>query len=518
MKKYFALFIGLIFGAVVYAQGETDFLKYSQYQLSGTAHYMGMAGALNSLGGDISAISQNPAGIAVYQRSELSTTLGLNFIQTKTKQVGNPYTDDLTKPSFNNIGYIGTTSVQNSGSGIMNLNFGFAYNRLKSFDRDYRSVGPIKNGAYSLTDYIADKTSYDINPSVYPDEMEFASGYNPYYSGIPWLSTLAYNGYLIDPSGDNSTIYNSGFASEPMNKTDLIVSERGHIDTYDFTFGLNASDMVYAGITLGVTDLNYSYTSSYSEYFSNDGYELYNSLITKGAGVNVKLGVILRPAYFWRIGLAYHSPTLYNLTDYFYGEVNNFNQAYSDANTPDDAADYQIQTPQRLLLGTALIGEKGVLSFDYEYTDYSTGKIRDADGSSIFYSSDNDNIKRHMTGSHTIKLGGEYRMTSNLSARAGYALITSPFSAEVRNGNAEIYTVGTIPHYTVDKKNNYYTLGLGYRTGNISLDFAYVMNQKQEDLYAFSPVFDNGREIMSPTVSTLDTNKSSILMSFGIRF
>ena len=517
MKKYLIVFIGLIYGVSVYAQGEVDALKYSQNQLSGTAHYMGMAGALNSLGGDISAISQNPAGIAVYQSSELATTLGLNFIRANTDQLGNRVTNDLTTGSFNNIGYIGTSMIQKSGTGIMNYNFGFVYNRLKSFDRNYRSIGSPTETHFSLTDYIAYKTSAI---EVYPEDMEFAGKYDPYGSNIPWLSTLAYQGWLINPSNDDPTMYESRFGLDPITKTDLDISERGHVDTYDFSFGFNASNLLYAGFTLGITDLSYSYNSSFSEFFANGDYELRNSLITKGAGVNVKLGVILRPTYFWRIGLAYHSPTFYNLTDYYYGDVYNYSRKFDDAGTPDGTTEYQLQTPQRLLLGTSfVIGKKGVVSFDYEFCDYSTISLRDDVGSSALYSFDNKMIKEGMLGSHTVKVGGEYRITSNISARAGYALMTSPVISNIRNGNTEVFTVGTIPHYTVEKKNNYITCGLGYRIGNIFLNAAYILNQKQEDVYAFSPVFDNrGQKIIYPTISTLNTNRNNVLMTFGVRF
>ncbi len=523
MKKYFILFIGLIGGISAHSQeGEMDALRYSQNQLSGTAHYMGMAGAFNALGGDISSISQNPAGIAVYRKSELAMTLDLNYTNVNATQNGTKTGESLTKFTFDNIGYVGTAKMKESGTGIMNWNFGFVYNRLKSFDRNYTSKGNINKDVYSsLTSYIAE-TTYGIPEA---DLIYEKGSYDPYYdSDIPYLSILGYEGYLIQPKSPGGSEYESDFlGSGNVKNSELNVSERGHIDEYDFSFGFNYSNMLYFGATLGITDIDYDYSSYYQENFdSGDKYALESGLSTSGTGFNVKLGAIFVPTYSWRIGLAYHTPTYYNMTDYYYGYVNNFGAPGTEnAETPYDlGTDYEIQTPQKLLLGTAFLIEKGVLSIDYEYCDYSTMKLKNSGGSSAAYSPDNDNIKNHMVGTHTIKVGAEYRITNDFSLRAGYAHITSPLSSEVKDGKTEIYTGGTIPSYTVNKGTNYYTCGLGYRYNNFFVDLAYVMNSRNDDLYAFSPVFysDTKEKFVFPSVSSLKTNRSSVLLSLGVRF
>lgn len=39
---------------------------YGNNMTQGTAKYMGMAGAMGAIGGDVSAVSVNPAGVGVY--------------------------------------------------------------------------------------------------------------------------------------------------------------------------------------------------------------------------------------------------------------------------------------------------------------------------------------------------------------------------------------------------------------------------------------------------------------------
>lgn len=61
-----------------FAQSAIDAYRFSQPDLRGTARFMGMGGAFGALGGDLSTLSQNPAGIGVYRSNELGFTLDLD--------------------------------------------------------------------------------------------------------------------------------------------------------------------------------------------------------------------------------------------------------------------------------------------------------------------------------------------------------------------------------------------------------------------------------------------------------
>ena len=61
------------------AQNEIDALRYSTHNLNGTARYTAMGGAFSSLGAEFSALSQNPAGIGMYQFSEITFTPSFNL-------------------------------------------------------------------------------------------------------------------------------------------------------------------------------------------------------------------------------------------------------------------------------------------------------------------------------------------------------------------------------------------------------------------------------------------------------
>ena len=62
----------------VFAQSAIDAYRFSQPDLRGTARFMGMGGAFGALGGDLSTLSQNPAGIGVYRSNEPLQSKGLS--------------------------------------------------------------------------------------------------------------------------------------------------------------------------------------------------------------------------------------------------------------------------------------------------------------------------------------------------------------------------------------------------------------------------------------------------------
>ena len=111
MKKLYALAVAGVLPAMAMAQAAVDAYQLSHSDLRGTARFMSMGGAFTALGGDMSTLNQNPAGIGIYRSSEIGLTLNLNFQSATTEAQGVKMTDDHTKFTFNNFGYIGTTHI-----------------------------------------------------------------------------------------------------------------------------------------------------------------------------------------------------------------------------------------------------------------------------------------------------------------------------------------------------------------------------------------------------------------------
>ena len=72
-----ALLMGLM---PVAAQDTYESARFLGSDLNGTARYVGMGGALEALGADISTISTNPAGIGLYRKKDIAVTFGGNWV------------------------------------------------------------------------------------------------------------------------------------------------------------------------------------------------------------------------------------------------------------------------------------------------------------------------------------------------------------------------------------------------------------------------------------------------------
>ena len=258
MKKITTILSFLIlFSMLTHAQGEIDAQRFSREDLYGTARAMSMGGAFGALGGDQTGVSINPAGIAVYRSSEVVGTLNLS---REGSSVGD-YDANRTRFNMDNLGFVGYFPLRNDV--IPLINFGFSYNKIKSFDKNMSAVGSPRN---SLMDYIADRSE-----GIDPQFLELGDDLPDPFVTEPWLSVLGFNSYLINPHTDEIGHYtplNTG-GLNPINE--IITRERGHINNYDFTVGTTINNVFNLGLSLSVKDISYSLTSNYLEDFSTDG-------------------------------------------------------------------------------------------------------------------------------------------------------------------------------------------------------------------------------------------------------
>ena len=538
--KYALAGVALCSSSMLFGQGVVDALKYSQQDIRGTARYMGMAGAFGALGGDITTLSQNPAGIGVYRNSDIAATIDFSNQVSTVNTAGNSLSDNKFNFSCNNFGFVWT--VRFNQEALKNLNFGFAYNKQKSFDRTYKARYSDITGASSLSGYIAKMSEgYTVNDLGYSDNSSYA------YDDSPWLNVLGSKSYLINPKGSDTWSSIVGSGTEATG--DLYVREKGSIDEYNFNIGGNVYDVLYWGIGIAVTDFSYDIQSGYGEDFVNgympdkDGvvgsantngwYLMQNKLHTNGSGIKANLGVIMRATNNFRLGFAFHTPNYYKMTDTYAASVkynfDNGNEKFDDsAETPNGSYSYEFESPWRMIASAAYVfGQGGILSFDYEYTSNNSMSFDDPYTIDMFYKTNNE-ISGMLTPVHTFKVGGEYRITPQFSARLGYAYQTAPVKSEYRSGH-EIPTAGTLTIFTLDRETNYFTVGLGYRFSNVYVDVAYVHRYRRSELFPFSPLpsgsddlFDPGvinqALAISPQISTLTDHNNSFALTMGVKF
>lgn len=531
MKKALILSLALLCSSgALLAQGELDAHKMSQRDLKGTARSIGMGGAFGALGGDISGIAINPAGIGVYTGSEFVTTLNFKNSNHNATMTGISHDKNKFSFAFDNVGLV--HSMPLFSDVVPRLNIGFSYNKVKSFDRKVKMEGVKLPG--SLTDHMARRATdkdYGLSGNTID---KWAYGYD-------WMGLLGYNSFLINRK-DDGTYYSPMHGLSVDNR--LNYKEKGYINNYDFNIGTTIADILSLGLTVSVTDIQYKLASTYDEFFydqqNNEGnFYIGNNLESEGSGWQVAIGAILKPIDELRIGVAYHSPTWYNMTDYYgvslnhnlHGLLNssvaNIDPEYYSSDIPLGRAsshDYKFQTPGYWTFSLAsVIASKAIISVDYELTDYTQMKLKNrySNDNNNMYDGPNSHIKADFRLASTLRAGAEYRFTPQLSGRIGYAWTQSPYEKEFSKNHREARTVGTISHFTLDGDVHSITWGLGYRfSKHFYADLAFVYQQQKDGLYAYTNVYpanETDWDLVSQQ-GTLKTKSYQGLLSFGFKF
>lgn len=558
MKKIIPLALAAVALPVgMRAQSPVDAYNLSQTELRGTARFMSMAGAFTALGGDISTLNQNPAGIGVYRGNDVSLTLDLNMMSSKSSDIQGASSWSKTHFDVNNIGHVGTFNLNNQ---IMKtVSWGVSYGRQKSFERQFRGGGIALQS--SLSNYIALLTD-----GVDPGEMSFDNdnNYNPYRdSRINWLSILGFGAGIVNPvvgsvaedgvSGNPFEVpvltdtYN-GLFQQPVydnngnmliapttGTADFIVRERGYLDEYSINFGGNLANTVYWGLGIGITDLDFEQSAIYAETLQganvpvsshpidgieegNCDWQLENWKKITGTGVNLKLGLIFKPVNEFRIGMAVHTPTWYSVNTVYNASVDfgaDNGVRGSDYTEPADY-DWNLRTPWRLMFGAAgVIGGRGIISVDYEHQAFDAMTTSDSYGD---FSNYNEYIKSDYKASNTIRIGGEFRVTPQFSIRAGYAYTSTNVKDDIKNNNVEVVTTGCNPAYSLNNDVNYITAGLGYRAGGFYADLAYIHRTMTSTYHCFTPFEDyDGYWTYAPQAKITD-NSNQLVLTLGYKF
>lgn len=538
MKKRTLIAIAAAFPMIAGAQTAVDAYQLSRYDLRGTARFMSMGGAFGALGGDLSSLNQNPGGIGVYRKSDIGITLDINMQSTNTSSTIANVKDNQTKVQVNNVGYVGTAYT---GSDVMPFfNWGFSYGRTTSFNRRYKGTVDM-NG--SLSNYIAGYTSREGWSSDYLTNDEYNYWDRDH---APWMSVLAYNSFMINPVS-GTTQYNGLWGNGTYGVSDFDVEEKGFIDEYEINLGGNFANTVYWGIGLGINDIEYQRSVYYEEYLQNAkipvvgsdgqivsgnptqtpndvGFGLDSYKHISGTGFNFKAGLIFKPINELRLGLAVHTPTYYNLTessdavvDYGYG----YSEGVLKPNyvgSPVSVVNWKLRTPWRLIASAAtVIGSKAIISADYEYRPYQNTTVKSEWGYN--YTDVCNDVKDYYKAANILRLGAEYRVSSNFSVRAGYAFESTPTGKEVMDQQMTVYTsnpddTGTMPSYTLDNQTQYITCGIGYHYKNFYADAAYVHKSRKSE---FSPYTPN-EYTSNPYTAEVKSTDNNIVLSLGFKF
>jgi long-subunit fatty acid transport protein len=475
MKRYTLGLALLGLAGPLFAQNQDDALRYSRLQFGGPARTLGIAGANVALGADFGNLSSNPAGLGLFQRSEVSFSPGLGLGNADARAANLEGASSISD-SRNSL-HLGNLSVaftgrrtDDEGGDWRGGTLAFGFTRVNDFNTrfSYRNTLPDSRSLFQRF----------REPRFTPASIDNEYATNNYTS----LDGLAYGALLTNIESVNGQ--DAIVTPTPLQRTSALQEESvltsGSQTQFDIGYGGSYRDRLYIGGAVGIVSTRFNSTSELQETDPAQtsrafgSLELRDELRTRGTGYNFRLGLIYRPLDWFRIGVSAQTPTAFQLDDTystslyatFRQPVMIGNDSYTTGNAATQEArySYRLTTPWRLNGGVAaVIGKYGFLSGDVEMVDYSQARLRNAselqDGDTYSFSNENARIAELYKSALNVRLGGELRLDA-FRVRAGYARYGDPF----RNSR-------------FDRNQTYYTAGLGLRQGSLSLDLAGVYNQ-----------------------------------------
>lgn len=520
------LLLGLSFGDV-FGQSIYEAEKFMNKDLTGTARFVGMGGALGALGADISTMSVNPAGVGLFRKYDFSATLDYHSNEMDMNYLGSK--SDHSKDKFNlgTLGFVISTHV--GGDVLKYVNFGFNYKKVANFSNRFNVSGA---GGGTIGHVMASQAN-NMKGDIFGSNLDGSdNAYRNHNYG--WLGLAGYEGYLVDVDEVNGKV--NGYYPHFIDNVGSRYQQResGSIDQYDFNVAFNLSDQFFLGFTLGVYDVRYRNSMIYREDFrmspSNDleWAALATETSTEGSGVDFKLGAIIRPIESspFRIGIAVHTPIFYKLTRYtnfyldsdVYGGLNDKGEhmmlttnvdSYNKVGG-DDAFDYKLRTPWKLNLSLAHnIGTMVALGAEYEYQDYGSTRFKydDSYGGSISYL--RDQAKDYLKSVHVLRLGTEIKIIPEVAFRLGYNLETASFKKAAYMDIPAESTMTNTAYFNKDGVKNTFTIGAGYMGRIWYFDIAYKYDTRKMNFKAFD---DDNLPFSKATA-----NNNTMLFTLGFR-
>ncbi len=483
--KWIVLLITVPFAAQ--AQNEVDALRYSRLGFGGTSRHNAMAGSMSVIGGDVSAMHVNPAGLARFTKSEF--TLSFNYLDFASDAVFNGSSHSNGKGNFNlsNIALVGALKTE-QGSDWRSVQLGLAYTRLNNFN-NRSTISGVNNT--SLLDVFAHDAA-GIPENYLIDDRPFTSG-------------PAYWAYLIDPLDTNAHTYGAALPLGADVKQTRTTNRSGGMGETAISFSGNYMDKVYLGMTVGFPGVRYSETYNHQEEVLDPGSDLESfnyrtSLTTRGTGINAKFGIIVAPTDWIRLGVALHTASGISLSDRWSSTIRSQfrdGKSYQEESVLGEY-NYRVRTPGRYIGSIGfVIGRYGLISADYEYVDYRRARLRPemlTMGNPYNFGAENQAIRDSYQATSNIRIGGELRLNP-FALRAGYAIYGSPY----REGTTDNNAVRTS-----------YSAGIGYRNNFFYVDATYVLTEWAEDFFLYDPQITNA--------AIIKNHVGLFSLSMGVRF
>ena len=475
-----------------------DAFRYSQNKISGSARMQAMGGGYSALGGDATNAYTNPAGLGFYNRSELSITPIFNSLKTASSYIGSTTQSSTSNANIGQLGLI--LSSGGNGTRKKRSSLAITYSKQVNLLSDFNYAG--QNKKSSMMDYFAEKaTRRGVNSGTLDGEFNTNTG------SASTSTAMYYQAFMIDPVSGSGAPYTKIEKSLPVNQTGRN-SSTGAVSQWNVGYGANFNDKTYLGFSVGFVRMNYEYLGNHAEQFPTgkifNGFQLNDDLYTRGGGINLSAGAIVKVSDNISLGANVTSPTWITLNEIYNSSItvdqkpNTFTTDYKTVMTDENVFTYSLTTPLRASGGATffLPSKKGFITADAEYVGYRNMGIKDPEDNS-WGAGQKRLIQSYYKDAVNLKAGAEYRI-ENIRLRAGVKYMPDPYKQKVDN---------------LDRSQMLFSGGVGYRSSKFFVDLAGVYNKFTS---AYTPYeLANTSNYAS---ANLSNNQTSFVISVGTFF
>ena len=518
MKKILISVVALAAVCTAMAQETYENAKIATEDLNGTARYVGMGGAMDALGADISTIGTNPAGIGLFRKSMASVSFGMNTQQDAVDFAG----ANKTRVSFDQAGFV----YSNQWSDDTYINLAFNYHKSRNFGYILSAQDRLQGASQNKLTFAKAKLGLLYNGT---DEEGYPNVKNPYAS-CTQLAAL----YTPNLLGFNEELGEYVWYYDDATAYTLDRNHKGYIGEYDFNLSGNVGNRFYWGFTIGFHDVHYKHYGEYEERLDGFNILVSDDRQITGQGVDIKAGIIVRPLEesAFRIGLSVASPTMYDLKTSNVTAVN----YGGDHDQMGETLKYKLYTPWKF--GVSLghtIGQSLAIGAGYEYADYGSldsryntdGDYYDWWGNYHDNSESDEVMNRHteqtLKGVSTFKVGAEFKPIPEMAVRLGYNYVSPMYQKEgFKDGsltsNGSYFSSAT--DYTNWDATNRITCGLGYQIGSLNLAVAYQYSSTKGEFSPFMNYIDDDFADWDNICNTVKVNnkRHQLLFTVGYTF
>lgn len=465
MRRFISIlaFLSVVFALSAQITG-FDLQRISDEDILGSSRYVGLAGAMAALGGDVSAVNDNAAAIGVFRHSEASLSINCDVFGEKSVKVN--------MPSLNAVIHFERPKTSH--------NIMLAFQRRAIYHSDWQSITSNLDFENSQTNLMA-----DLSEGLTYKDFEL--------SGIAYLAYAGFDGYLIDTvpgAGGNrwQSVESGNF------KAQLSYSETGTLDDYSFGWGMNKGHRFYLGVNAMIRSVSYSKTSAYYEGFqSGNRYSVGGSAIISGVGIGLNVGVIWRPVEMLRLAAAVQTPVACILDFDYSGNLKSVvaDESYNQIYETPSSYEQQCNMPMKIALGAALqFGRRGLLSAEYDYRHISRAGMRDQ---------------------HLAKIGAEWACTNNCFFDLGYAASLYGKYYNDLNVNVMEWDSPRLDAEQVEAgMRHYYSAGFSFRNRWIIAGLAYQYSLQHTKLWA--------HEYQSAPMIEIPDRQHRVVLTLGFRY